>query len=335
MYTVQNVLDALDQITGGRLVKGPFDTASGRNPFVVSKSSSIPGKAIVETPGLVFGDPAWPASRVGMVMTLTESSIELARALEIDVIIAHHPIADGANSGGVPLKSYLGLYGIAAIELHEAFHGLHPGIPFLHGHKAFRVEVAYGGVPGNILFVGVPLEGMTVLGDILDRLARFMGYREEDEMLKAEKRVRGCDTIVETSAASGARILLGTRTSPIGTVIHIFPHTGFSSAHLEKAKSEHPEAATVLASISRVPPTHELVGRAEALGMNFVVGNSHAVEIYENWMPLSYALRDLLPGIEYYLLRERVSAIPLQAAGNADIRGYAQEMATRFLLKRR
>ena len=63
-------------------------------------------------------------------MTLTESCIELAGATGVNVIITHHPIADAANSGGVTLENYLGLYNISAIELHEAFHGLHPGLSF-------------------------------------------------------------------------------------------------------------------------------------------------------------------------------------------------------------
>ncbi len=63
-------------------------------------------------------------------MTMTEGSIELAGATGVDAIVAHHPIAEAANSGGVILKNYLDLYNVAAFELHEAFHGLHPGIPF-------------------------------------------------------------------------------------------------------------------------------------------------------------------------------------------------------------
>jgi len=101
---------------------------------------------------------------------LTESCIELAGATGVNVIITHHPIADAANSGGVTLENYLGLYNISAIELHEAFHGLHPGLSFLHGHKAFRVDIKYGGIPGNIVYVGRALDDVNTLGDILDRL---------------------------------------------------------------------------------------------------------------------------------------------------------------------
>ena len=95
-------------------------------------------------------------------------------ACGIDVILTHHPIADAANSGGVPLKSYLDLYDISVMELHEAFHGLHPGLSWLHGHKAFRVEIAYGGIPGNILYVGKALPEVKTLGDMLARLETLM-----------------------------------------------------------------------------------------------------------------------------------------------------------------
>ncbi|HSW10381.1 MAG TPA: NGG1p interacting factor NIF3 [Bacillota bacterium] len=334
MRTVQDVLEALDRITGGRVVKGPSDISSGKNPFVVSKSSHIPGKAIVETPGLVFGDPSWPVRKAGMLMTLTESGIELASALGIDLVVAHHPIADAANSGGVPLRNYLGLYRIAAIELHEAFHGLHPGIPYLHGHRAFRVDVAYGGIPGNILFVGKPLEDVNRLGDMVERLARFMNYEEEERLLDAERDIRRVREIWETSVAVRAKVLAGDPNSQVGTVLHIFPHTGFTVEHLERAKAEHPEATTVLATISRVPVDHALVAKARELGMHFVVGNSHAVEIFENWLPLSYALRDLLPEVEYFVLRERVSATRLEDTGNESIRQYASRMADQYLVKK-
>ncbi len=53
--TVADVLVALDVITGGRVIM-KAETAFGTgNPFVVTKSSNIPGKAITETPGLIVG----------------------------------------------------------------------------------------------------------------------------------------------------------------------------------------------------------------------------------------------------------------------------------------
>lgn len=333
--TVRELLETLDSITGGRVVTSIEDMFSGRNRFVVSKSSNIPGKAVVETPGLVYGSPDTTVTRVAMVMTLTESAIELAGAIGADVIIAHHPIADAANSGGVPLKNYLDLYGICAIELHEAFHGLHPGIPFLHGHKAFRVDVAYGGIPGNIMFVGKALDEVKTVGDLLRRLGEFMGLAQEARMLEAERNIRGCDVVAETSLAAQPAVLSGTEDSPVGTVLHIFPHTGFTPEHLEKALSEHPEIDTIVASISRVGTDHPLVQKAAERKLNFVVGNTHALELYENWVPLASALKQALSPLDIVLFRERMSAIPLRSIGNEALRSYGRDMAERFLLPRK
>jgi len=150
----KDVLMALDKITGGRVVKSPEDISGGKNPFVVTKSSNLPGKAVTEYPGLVCGSLEQPVTKLAVMMTLTESAIELAGATGVDAIVAHHPVADAANSGGVLMNTYLGLYRIAVFELHEAFHGLHPGIAYLHGHKAYHVDIKYGGIPGNILYAG-------------------------------------------------------------------------------------------------------------------------------------------------------------------------------------
>lgn len=334
--TVADVLQALDAITGGRVVKGVADLFGGGNPFVVTKTSHLPGKQIVETPGLVFGDLAAPVRKIALCITLTESHIELAGALGIDLIIAHHPVADAANSGGVPLAGYCRLYGLNVMELHEAFHGLHPGLSYLHGHRPFRIELAYGGIAGNILFVGRALPEVRTLGRMLDRLAELTGYAEESAMLSAEREVRDCPTLMETSVAARGRILVGTPQSPMGTVIHIFPHTGFTPQHLEQVKKEHPEADTVLASISRVRPDHPLVEKARELGMNFAVGNSHALEILENWLPLAKALRHHLPPeVELTIFRERVTAIPVDRVGGEAAQRYAQEMANRYLVRRK
>ena len=135
--TGRDVLWALDKITGGRCVKGLEDIFSGKNRFVVSKSSNIPGKGCMETPGLVCGDLGAEVKKIAVTMTLTECNIELAGASGVDAIIAHHPIVEAANSGGVTMRGYLNLYGLSVFELHEAFHGLHPGIALIHGHKAF------------------------------------------------------------------------------------------------------------------------------------------------------------------------------------------------------
>ncbi len=328
----RDVLTALDEITGGRCIKSLDDIFSGKNQFVLIKSSNIPGKECMETPGLVCGHLEAPVRKLAVTMTLTECNIELAGATGVDAIVAHHPIMEAANSGGVNIRGYLDLYGLAVFELHEAFHGLHPGIALIHGHRPFRVDIAYGGVPGNVLYVGKALEEVKTLGDILYRLNDFMGIGEEKRLLLAERTCRGCDSIDETNVATGGRILVGRREDKVGTIVHIFPHTGFSPQHLEKVKDEHPEADTVLASISRVRPDSPLVAKAKELGMKFIVGNSHAMEILENGLPLAAALQKLLPEVEVVLFRERITATPLGSFGNASVRSYAEDIARRYLV---
>lgn len=332
MATGYDVLQALDKITGGRCVKDLGDIFSGKNRFVVIKSSNIPGKSCMETPGLVCGKLEAPVKKIAVTMTLTECNIELAGATCVDAIVAHHPIVEAANSGGVTLRTYLDLYGLSAFELHEAFHGLHPGIALLHGHKTFHVDIAYGGIPGNILFVGRSLEGVNTLSDILKRLQDFMGLNEEQAMLLAERNSRCCNGIMETNVATGGKILVGTPDSKISTIIHIFPHTGFTADHLAAVKNKFPEADTVLASISRVKDDHPLVAKARELGLNFIVGNSHAMEILENGMPLAIALQTLLPDTEVVLFRERITSTPLDQVGTPALREYARDIADRFLV---
>ncbi len=329
---VIDVIEALDRITGGRVVKGTGYVNRGSSPFVVTKSSNIPGKAITETPGLVFGDIDAAVTKLAVSMTLTESQLELCCALGIDGIVCHHPIADAANSGGVPLKSYLSLYGISVFELHEAFHGLHPGLPFIHGHKAFRVDIAYGGVPGNIMNVGKALPEIRTLGDIVRRLKDFSGIEDEMSILETERLVRRSSSIQETNACTGPVILNGSAETPVGTILHIFPHTGFTVKHLEQVLTEHPDIDTVLASISRVKPSHPLVSACREKGLGFICGNTHAMEIFENGLPLAFALQELLPGIEVSVLRERVTATPISEAGNKRIRDYGKEIARTYLV---
>lgn len=332
MTKVYDLLHALDQITGGRCVRDIGDIFSGKNRFVVNKTSHIPGKACMETPGLVCGNLDAEIKKVAVTMTLTECNIELAGATGVDAIVAHHPIVEAANSGGVTMRNYLELYGLSVFELHEAFHGLHPGIAFIHGHKAFRVDIAYGGIPGNILYVGRALDGVKTLGDMLDRLDNFMGIDEEKRMLAAERNSRCCDGIVETNVATGGKIMVGDRDKPVSTVIHIFPHTGFTAEHLAKVKAEHPEADTLLTTISRVREDSPLVAKARELGMNVIVGNSHAMEILENGLPLAYAIKLLLPEVEVVLFRERITSTPIDMAGTPAIREYAADIAERFLV---
>ncbi|HBV98838.1 MAG: NGG1p interacting factor 3 protein, NIF3 [Peptococcaceae bacterium BICA1-7] len=333
--TASDVSKALNTITGGRLPLNLADLFSGKNPFVVIKSSNIPGKEVIEIPGLVFGDPGQPVKKLAVLMTLTETAIELAGATGVDAIVAHHPIADAASCGGVTLKNYLGLYNIAAFELHEAFHGLHPGLSLLHGHRAFRVEIAYGGIPGNIMYVGKALPEVKTLGDMLCRLNTLMCMDEERSMLNMEREVRNCRAMEETNVATGGKILCGLPDSTVETVLHIFPHTGFTPDQMEQALREHPEIDTVIASISRVPDGHPLSAKAEELGLNFVVGNSHAMEISENGLPLALALQKLLPEVEVVIYRERYTSTPLKDFGSTHIQAYANMIAEDYLLKKR
>jgi hypothetical protein len=333
-YTVRDVLEALNEITGGRVITKAEDAFAQGNPFVVVKTSHLPGKAVLETPGLVCGNPKQEIRKLAVAMTLTESQIELAGGTGVDAIVAHHPVADAASCGGVPLRGYVGLYGVAIFELHEAFHGRHPGIAWIHGHKPFRVEIAYGGVPGNIMYVGRPLPEIQKAGDIIDRLAVFSDLAREKSFLDQEREKRECPELMETNIAVAAEILNGSRQDRVGPILHFFPHTGFTSDHLRQAKKEHPDLTTALVSISRVRKSSPLVETACELGLTMLAGNSHALEIFENGIPLAYALKSLLPGVEILLFRERVTSIPLEKAGSKMMRDYGQEMAANYLLKK-
>ncbi len=332
MKTVQDVLNALDKITGGRVIKSLNDITRGDHPFVIQKSSNLPGKEIIETPGLVYGNMNNKVKKIAVTMTMTEGSIELAGVTGVDAIIAHHPIAEAANSGGVKLKDYLDLYNISVFELHEAFHGLHPGISYLHGHEVYRKDISYGGVHGNILFVGKTLPEVNTLGDILTRLDTFMGLQEEDELLFMEKEIRNNTSVIETSVVTRGRIVCGEENSSVNNIAHIFPHTGFTTDHLRQVIKEHPEVDTVLASISRVYDGHTLIETAKELGLNFVVGNCHVLEILENGLPLAYALDMLLPDVEVVVFRERVTSLPVRTMGTPQMKQYAEQMATKYLV---
>ena len=329
---VGDLLEALDAVTGGRCLREGQASAGRGNPFVVTKSSGIPGKECTERPGLVYGDPDAPLKKIAVVMTLTESSIELAAATGIDAIVAHHPVADGASCGGVTLRNYLSLYGISLFELHEAFHGLHPGIARIHGHRVFKTDIAFGGIPGNVLLVGRAMEGIDTLGDVARRIETFAGVDEERLLLAAERLIRGSPAIEEASLASAGKILLGDPGDHVGTILHIFPHTGFSVEHLAMAKAEHSEADTVIVSISRLSLESPIVRAGAELGLHFVLGNPHPLEILENGLPLAVAIQRLLPEAEVFVFRERVTSTPLAAAGSAAVREYAEMMAGQFLI---
>lgn len=332
MAKVVDILKALEVITGGRTVSSMEEVKRGDHPFVIWKSSGIYGKEVLEIPGLIHGDPDREVRKVAVCMTMTELVIELAGATGVDAVVAHHPIADAASCGGVTLKNYLDLYQVAGLECHEAFHGLHPGIAFLHGHEVVKGDISYGGVHGNIMFVGRTIAGVETLGDILDRLDAYMGLGQERELLEVEKGIRDIGGIRETGVETKGFIHLGERESRVEKVLHIFPHTGFSPDNLRQAVAENPEVDTVIASISRVYAGHELIDTAEALGLNFVVGNCHVMEILENGLPLAYALDDLLDGVEVVLFRDRVTSTPVRDVGNGLMKEYARRMSSRHLL---
>ncbi|WP_274373318.1 MULTISPECIES: Nif3-like dinuclear metal center hexameric protein [Synergistales] len=329
---IQDILDALDRITGGRLVKAPRDL-SGNNPFVVTKSSGIPGKAVTELPGLVWGDPEAEVTRAAVMMTLTESAIELAAASGVNCLVAHHPVADGTNSGGVPIRHYMDLYGLNIIELHEAFHGLHPGIAWLHGHRAVEVDIRCGGLAGNILYVGEALPEVQTLGDLLGRLRRLMDMEREEACVREERRFRGCDDLFEASTTAAPAIVVGSPADRVRKVLHIFPHTGFTPDHLECVFGRHPDADTLLASISHLHAGNALIERARELGLRVLCGNSHALEIFENGVPLARALAMILPQLEIRLFRDRMVSYPLDAFGGEAIQEYGKEIAHRHLVR--
>ena len=335
VYTVADVNEALNVITNGRVIMKTETPFGVGNPFVVTKSSGIPGKAITETPGLVVGDPKAPVKKLAVGMTLTESAIELAGATGVDAIVLHHPVAEAASSGGVPLRGYVGLYNLAVFEVHEAFHGRHPGIAWMHGHVPFKGDIAYGGIPGNVVFIGKALPEVKTLGDIVDRLNTLSDLTREKSILASEKEQRQIPGLQEANIAAAPEILLGTRESKVGTILHIFPHTGFTPQQVRQLKKEYPEIDTVIVSISRVRKDHPLIKTAQELGLNMMAGNSHALEIVENGIPLAYALQSLLPGVEVVVFRERMTSAPLETVGSKTMRDYGQDMAAKYLVPKK
>jgi hypothetical protein len=333
--TIHDVMQALNVITKGRMVMDWNEISKGSNPFVLTKTSNIPGKSVIEIPGLVFGDMNAPVKKIGVAMTMTECGIELASGMGLDLLVVHHPVADAANSGGVPFAQYLPLYNLSVIELHEAFHGLHPGLAYLHGHQKLKTDTSFGGIHGNVLHKGIALEEIKTAGDILKRLDRYIGRQIESTLLKSEQDIRSTDFLEEATLANPAEILNGNQDTPIKHILHFFPHSGFTVEHLHQALDLYPETDTIIASISRVRENHPLVMEAKRLGLTFIIGNPHSVEILENGIPLAYALEYLLPEIEIYVLRERVTAMPLAHAGHSEIQNYGKDMALNYLVSKK
>jgi len=114
-------------------------------------------------------------------------------------------------------------------------------------------------------------------------------------------------------------------------VIHIHPHGGFKPEHLEQLKKEWPNADTLISSISHVYAGSPILEKAKELGLNVVVGNSHALEIFENGIPMGKALKAGLPELEVVIFRERQASIPLDKAGSKSLQAYAEMMQTNYL----
>ena len=139
---------------------------------------------------------------------------------------------------------------------------------------------------GNIVHVGNALPEVKTVGDIIDRLNRLMNVEIDKQMLESERVIRRCNYIQEASIAAQCNIILGERKNSVKKVIHMFPHTGFNVNHLENLMKDNPYVDTLLATISHVSPGHALISKAEEYNLNFVCSNSHAMEIYENGLPL-------------------------------------------------
>ena len=89
----------------------------------------------------------------------------------------------------------------------------------------------------------------------------------------------------------------------------------------------------MLATISHVHPGHGLIEKARELGLRLVCGNSHALEIFENGLPLARALALLLPDLEIRIFRERMVSYPLDAVGCEGVQHYGRDIASRYLVK--
>jgi hypothetical protein len=239
-------------------------------------------------------------------------------------------MADATNMGGVLAKEYLDLYGIAAFELHEAFHGLHPGIAWIHGSKAIRSDVNFGGTTGKIVWFGEALPDIRTLGDFIKRIDEFMEIGTERDFLEYERDIRKCGDIQETSVSACAKIFVGSQDSVLGRTITFFPHTGFNASDMERAYDEY-EADTFVSCISRPLENNAMVDRARSLGVNLVAGNSHAMEIFENGIPLARAIKNLIPELEVRIFRERMTSIPLDAFAAPTLRDYGIRIARDYL----
>jgi hypothetical protein len=167
---------------------------------------------------------------------------------------------------------------------------------------------------------------------VLDRIRTFLRRDVDDAVLREERLVRGSVELTDSVTAPGLRILHGDPENELGEVVlHAFPHTGFGVDDLEALLGDHPQAGTLILSISSARPDDDLVRAAAARGLNVLVGSSHATEILENGVPLANALDALLPDVEVLLFRSRVVALPLGVAATGALADYGRRMAAHLL----
>ena len=332
---IRDVVNALDELTGGRLSAptGPD------NPWQVTKSSGLVGKSVLETPGLVLGEPNAPVQRLAVAMTMTEQDIELARAIGVDVIVAHHPVADAASSGGVSLVDYLVPYELGVIECHEAFHGLHPGIGYLHGHTPIHHDGSFGGAHGKVVMVGRPLAARAKPSQPSASHVR----RATSSIDFAPCSAANATSLSWTaSAMPGASqqcltqsMLPACRSSTAARPPHSvssssmrFPTPGSRRTTSTSCWIVIPAPAPS-SSASAVPASMMTTSASRGLGV--MVGSSHATEILENGLPLATALDRMFPEVDVLLFRSRVVALPVAAAAEGALAEYGQLMADHLL----
>ena len=331
-YVNKDLLLALDRICAGRVVLGPQDLIHSHNPRIVTKTSHIGGKSVTELPGLVFGDLRTELNSVGLAMTMTENVIELAGAISLDALIIHHPVADGASSGGVLIQDYLNLYDLALFELHEAFHGTHPGAAYLHGFDATLIHAGYHNHPGVNVYVGKALPQIRTVADLLTRQQDLLSVREEGLLLEAERDIRTEPHLQEMLVSTAPELLTGDLEARVGMIAQFAPHSGFNADLLQHLLDENPKIDTLIAAKGKLRQSDPLVSAGAELGLNVLNGNCHGYEVYENWMPLAAALQIFLPGLEVHIIRERVVASPFEETGSPALREYAKLMAERHLV---
>jgi hypothetical protein len=74
-----------------------------------------------------------------------------------------------------------------------------------------------------------------------------------------------------------------------------------------------------------------MVEKARSLGVNLVAGNSHAMEIFENGIPLAWAIKNILPELEMRIFRERMTSVPLESFGTPGLQDYGRKIAGEYL----